>query len=119
MRQKNGFTLLELLGVIAILVLVVTMVTPVIQKHVKKSQKTISAAQEENIKAAANNWAIDHPDLLPSSEEQTYTITLSTLQDGGYISENIKDTTTNTKIRGDLQILIIYRNKHYIYKIVK
>ena len=119
MRQKNGFTLLELLGVITILVIVVTVVSPVIQKDVKKSQTTISETQNENIKAAANNWAIDHPDLLPSNEEGTYTITLSTLQSEGYISENIKDPDTNTQINGNLQIRIIYRKKHYVFEIVK
>ena len=117
MKQKNGFTLLELLGVIVILVLLVTMVSPIIQKEVKKSQKTINEAQIENIKAAANDWAIDHPDSLPTVEGRSITITLSTLQDGWYISENLKDTKTNTEINGNLQITITYEKKHYTYQV--
>lgn len=114
MKQKNGFTLMELLGVIVILAIIVTVVVSIIQGDMLKARNTLSSTQMKNIETAARNWASDHPELLPSTSGGTYEITLSTLQSGGYIDENLKDPKNKEDIEGTLTIKFTYENNQYV-----
>ena len=116
--KNKGFTLIELLAVITILVILAIVVTPLVQKQLTDAGNTIYESQIENIKSAAKNWAMDHPDQIPGSDtDSPCVITLSTLQDGGYISEDLRDTKTKEKIDGSLTITITYQNNQYTYEV--
>lgn len=85
--KKNGFTFIEMLGVITLLSLIGLIVYMTVDKSLKDSKETLSATQIEAIKSAADLWRTDHIDLVP--ETGYYFISLGTLIDAGYIDEVI------------------------------
>ena len=45
----------------------------------------------DNIKQAAKNWAVDNVDKLPDSSQKALAVTISDLQNDGYIEANLKN----------------------------
>lgn len=85
--KKNGFTFIEILGVITLLSLISVIVFIVVDKSLRDSKKTLGSVQIENIRSAASMWRTDHIELIP--DDDYYEITLNTLINGGYIDSNI------------------------------
>lgn len=98
--KKNGFTLIEVLGVITLLALLSVIVIVSISKSLKDSIKTLSEAQIESIKSAAAMWRTDHIELIPDNDY--YMLSLSELQGGGYISDDIIDLEKDSSYAEDL-----------------
>ena len=73
MKNKNGFTLVELLGVIAILAILATIATPIVLTVQKNSKNKMYEAKVKMIKAAADSYAFKNK---PTS---TTTITVGNL----------------------------------------
>jgi len=85
--KKNGFTFIEVLGVITLLALLSIIVLTVVDKNLKDSKETLSEVQIENIKSAASMWRTDNIQVIP--EDGYYTISLGELIDLGYINDVI------------------------------
>lgn len=83
--KKNGFTLIEILGVITLLSLLSIIVIISVSKSLKDSIKTLSSVQIENIKSAAAMWRTDHIELIPDNDY--YILSLGELIDSGYIED--------------------------------
>ena len=99
--KKNGFTLIEILGVITLLALLSVVVLMVTDNSLKKSKKTLSDAQISNIKSAASMWRTDNIEMIP--DDGYYTLTLGELIDSGYISDVI-DPNSNKEYDKSLLI---------------
>ena len=89
--KKNGFTLIEILGVITLLALLSIIVLMVVDNSLKSSKETLSEAQLDNIKSAASMWRTDNIDMVP--DDGYYSLTLGQLIDLGYIGEVINPNT--------------------------
>lgn len=100
--KKNGFTLIEILGVITLLALLSIIVIISVSKSLKDSIKTLSSVQIENIKSAAAMWRTDHIELIPDNDY--YIVSLSELQSNGYIDDDIIDFKTEQAYSDDLLI---------------
>lgn len=91
MKNKKGFTLVELLAVITILGILVTIsvvsVTSVINRSTENSYKTL----EDEMVEAAKKYVVENIDNYTSP------VLLSTLIENGYIKE-IKDPANKSKI---------------------
>lgn len=109
MKNKKGFTLLELLAVLVIIGLIALVTIPAIVGVVKNSKDTLYQKQIESIESAARLWGSDHILDLPNGESgtcyyndinncaETYQkliIDLQLLQNNGYISSDLKNTNT-------------------------
>ena len=95
--KKNGFTLIELLGTILLISLLVVIITPGVDKAVKRGKKAANEQAIENIRMAAENWATDNKASLPTSGSTN--ISIETLQNGRYIDGGIdlpKDTNNQS-----------------------
>ena len=103
--MKNGFTLVELLGVIIIISLLALLTSVAVTKLVKDSKQQISNVQKELIKSSAEMWGADNLDKLPSGNSCKY-LTLKDLKDYGLLSQDIVDSTNNGEISDDLKIKI-------------
>ena len=100
--KKNGFTLIEILGVITLLSILSVIVLISVNKSLKDSVETLSSMQLENIKSAAAMWRTDHIDLV--SDNDYYIVSLSELQSSGYIDNDIIDFKTEQAYSDDLLI---------------
>lgn len=85
--KKNGFTLIEILGVLTLLSLLSVIVLISVNKSLKDSVDTLSSVQIENIKSAAAMWRTDNIELIP--EDGYYVLTLGDLINNGYIDDVI------------------------------
>ena len=102
--KKNGFTLIEMLGVITLLALISVIVVAVVDKSLKESKQTLYQTQLENIRSSANMWKADNILLIP--EDGPYNITLKKLIDDGYIEANIINPITNKSFNPNTVISI-------------
>ena len=58
-KNKKGFTLVELLVVLSILALLISLVGPTVYKHIAPAKKSIAKAQIENFASALDAFYID------------------------------------------------------------
>ena len=100
--KKNGFTFIEILGVIALLSLLSVIILVTVDKSLKDSKDTLSQVQIESIKSAASMWRTDNIDLIPDSGY--YTITLGELIDLGYFKGDVIDSNNNQSYDSDIVI---------------
>ena len=70
MRKKNGFTLVELLAVVVILTIIVLIAVPLFNTQTKEAKKTLYREQVSRILTAAKTYEVQHPDKLPSVNDE-------------------------------------------------
>ena len=131
MKKTNGFTLIELMGVVAILALLALIGIPVVEKHVNKGKREASEIQISNIELAAKSWVSDNKvqvvnyfancekidETLPCN---TLIVLLKDLIDSGYIdNENLEDPMTGKQIDLDNSYVEItyVTKKNYNYEV--
>lgn len=100
--KKNGFTFIEILGVITLLALLSIIILTVVDKNLKDSKDTLSEVQIENIKSAASMWRTDNIELIPDSGY--YVISLGEIIDLGYFKDDVINPQNKEKY--DLGMLI-------------
>ncbi len=89
--MKKGFTLLELLGVIAILGLLVLICYPVVLEQVEKKQKEIDQVKLELIESAADAYIGEHPEEYPYRVGNHFCIPLDTLVEDNQVAVDVSD----------------------------
>lgn len=114
MKNNKAFTLVELLAVVTILTILSLIITPIIDKNIKKSKEKMYKAQVENIRMAAEIYYSDNISLRPE-EGASSTITLSELMDTGYISDNIKNPKTGEPFTEYIYVKIKNTNQKFEY----
>ena len=75
--KNRGFTLVELLAVIAILSIIALVVAPRIIDSMNQSKKGLSDVQIDTIEKAADKWAIVNSDEIPMSGTYALSLDLS------------------------------------------
>lgn len=81
--NKKGFTLAEILGVIAILSLLLVLIVPTIINQFSKTEKDANTASEEIVFKATDEYISDHPHDFPNGKAGRYCITIKELMDDG------------------------------------
>ena len=110
--KKNGFTLIELIGVITILGVLVLIIYPVIDDVFNDSSSNLSKNQKESLENIARMWGAQNTDLL--SETEPYYLQIEDLKKSGLLeNKDILDPETETKVRGCIKIE--YKNNKYVY----
>ena len=72
-KSPAGFTLIEIMIVVAIIGLLATMAIPNIRNAIKKSQQQACAVNRKNIDGAKATWALDHrqpPEAIPTDQDR-------------------------------------------------
>lgn len=98
--KNRGFTLVELLGVIVLLVLLAMITIPTIGSAIKNGKEKADKQTKENIVLAARNWAVDNKSSLPKETNQKISVTIDQLQESGYLDKNIEMPSTGNVITG-------------------
>ena len=116
MKNRKGFTLVELMGIIIIISIILLISIPPIVNNIKDGKDKLYKAQLENVKLALENWAGDNKDKLPTADKESITITVTQLKQEGYL-----DIDTGVKkdvcIPNDTTLTITRVNESYKYEV--
>lgn len=117
--KKNGFTLVELLGVIAILAMLGLIIVPTINKVISDNKQELYNVQIRSIKSAASNFVSENifSDDLVIPNNSSIGIKLGKLKELGYIDSDIKNPINKMEYSDDLVILITNNNNSYTYTV--
>jgi len=110
--KKNGFTLVEVLGVMVIIVVIFLLVFPSVNHIIKKSEETIDDVQTNKILNATYDYSLKNLNLLPEEGKITY-ITLSELKNSNLISADLIDIKTQEQMPNNLVISIEHIGNNY------
>ena len=119
MKNKKGFTLIEITAVVVVLAIIALLITPVVTKVINKNRNKVYDDQINGIVASAKVWGAEHIGSLPGIGESDVTITLDVLQKGGYAKAELVNPSTN-ELFDPLKTKIVIKNNNgnLIYKVV-
>lgn len=103
--SNRGFTLVEVLAVIALIVVIFMLIVPSVTKIVNTSKDTAYQKQINTILTAAYDWSLKNISTLPDKEQKTF-VTLSELKSVGLVDSNIINTDTKEAFPDNLVISI-------------
>lgn len=123
--KKNGFTLVELLAVLAIIAIVGLIIVPTVDRAIKKSRQELYNVQVNNIKSAAKEYMMDNLSKLPDDTNPIVVLTLKDLFDGvstndsgGYLERPIENPINRKNFDENQTIITVKKeNKSYIYEV--
>lgn len=111
--KKQGFTLVELLGVLLILSLLLVIVVPVVSSIMKNSKAKANEDQKNLIVESAKLWVADNSSSLSDVTGDTYEISLEALKSGGYLkAEEIKDLESKVSLSKACVIVTTNENSY-------
>lgn len=110
-KNKKGFTLVELLGVVIILSILALIVVPNIIDSVRSKSVSVNKIQQEMILKSAGVYVSDHEGLFPRTKNNVYCIALEDMIADEYL--NLEDSD----IVGTKSVKVSYTNK-YSYDII-
>ncbi|MBP3920295.1 MAG: type II secretion system protein [Bacilli bacterium] len=113
MDNEKGFTLVEVLAVVAILLAVLAIIVPKVIKPFSHSEETIYNEQINTIIEVSKLYMSRHTELLPDSGD--YIITFDELNDDGLIKgEQVLNPRTKRPLTGC--VVVHFENNKYIYE---
>ncbi len=103
--KKKGFTLVELIAVVAILGLIALIVYPAIGSVIRTARESSYEDQVAVIIKAAQSWSVDNAVTLPD-DGSVYRLSVDTLVEEGYISndEVIDPRDSSKTLDGTIEI---------------
>lgn len=120
MKNKNGFTMIELLAVLGILVLLTIVIVPNVSSLRKKTLQQTYDNRVNQVKIAAKEWGNDNLISVPPSVSKEYTdqstcdvdcvcVTIQELIIEGYLAgnKNEKKTLTNPITNKEMNKLLV------------
>ncbi len=111
--KKNGFTLVELLGVITILAMLGLIIVPVINKIIISNKYELYNVQIRNIESGASNFVSEH--LFDIPDNSSLGITLGKLKELGYVNSDIADPVSKNRFSDDMIVVIKNDNGNFSY----
>ena len=112
--MKKGFTLVELLAVIAILGIIMVVVTPVVADLITSSKQKASEEQIKFIENAAMNWSTTHSNDI---DTDPYYVSVDRLITDGFIDQDeLVDPKTKQKMSGCVKIEYDSNYNNYDFK---
>lgn len=115
--RKDGFTLIEFLGVLTILALLGVIIVPTINDIILNNKQKLYDTQIRNIKSGASNFMSDNVFNYDFSINESFGIKLSDLKNLGYIDSDIKNPISREKFSDDLVIIISNTSSGYTYTV--
>lgn len=116
MKKNEAFTLIELLGVIIILGVIALVITPAIDRTIKKSQEKLYNVQKTSLITAVKNWSSNNKEMFINGN--VIIITLQDLKEENYIAYDVKNPKTDTCLSNAMQFRIEKTGKKYTYSII-
>lgn len=115
--KKNGFTLVELLGVVTILAMLGMIVVPTISRILSENKKILYDTQIRNIESGASNFVADNVFNIDISVGESKGITLGKLKNLGYVENEVIDPISKKSFSDDMVIIITNTSSGYEYTV--
>lgn len=104
--NRNGFSLVELLGVISVLAILSLIVAVPVTDSIKKSNIEACKAQLETIIKASELWGKENIYSLPEEINSEKVITVSILKEDGFLDQSIKNPIDKQEFPDNIEIKI-------------
>ena len=120
MNKKNGFTMVEILGVVILIAAISLLVFPAMLEQFRKAKDDINESTLNLIYSGANTLINDDLQSYPKKNGSTYCISLKTLVEEGYVSDSIKDVINDRDY--DLNVATVkasYINDKFNYDFIE
>ena len=105
MKNKKGFTLVELIGVVILIGLIALIAIPSVDYVIKKTKDNAYDRTKDTLKDGLRNWVTDNKELIYEDGEEII-VTLSDLKEQGYIEYDIKNPKTSICLANTMQFKI-------------
>ena len=117
--NKKGFTLIEVIMVIAIIAVLSIILAPNVMVFINKNNKKSCEKVISNIESATKMYVNQNKYELNFSCNTSKEITLKTLVDAGYLTKNITNPINKEEISLDNTVSVTYNcdNKIFTYKV--
>ena len=117
--NKRGFTLVELIGTIVILLVLSLLVFPNLLNLIKNSKKDISTSTKDFIYGQAKSYVYDNVNDYTLKEGNIYCVGLKDLVSKNYLNTPLKDAESGNDIDLSKQIEVKVNNNDYSYELVE
>jgi len=116
--KANGFTLIEILGVVVILSLIAILAFPSIVENIRKSEAQLNKASMLLIESAVDIYMDNNKSNYPDIVGTQYCINLENLVESGNLRNPFIDTSTGKEIDiNDKAVEVIIKETDNEYKI--
>ena len=105
MKNKKGFTLVELIGVVILIGLIALIAIPSVDYIITKTKNNAYNRTKDTLKDGLRNWVTDNKELIYEDGEEII-VTLADLKEQGYIEYEIKNPKTSTCLANTMQFKI-------------
>ena len=114
--KNKGFTLVEMITVIALLAIIGMISIPVVEGVIKRSKDRVYETQLEEIKSGAKKYATEYIENISTVDGAETIVCLSKLKELGYL-ENTKivDPRTDLVMDGGIKIRYVESSKSFKY----
>lgn len=117
--KSRGFTLTELLGVIAILAIITIIAFPNIMNSIKRSESKMTNSQKELIYSSVDLYLDNHQSIYNFTYGDMYSIRIQTLVDEDLLEQAFVDSIDELDANTCVNVTIIDNNKNTTKAIVE
>ncbi len=104
--MKNGFTLIEILGIIILLSVLSLIVYPVINSTINNSKKELYNKQISELERHTKSWITENANSLSFVQGYTRNVTFQELYEAGFIDDaDVKNPKTSESLSGCITIV--------------
>lgn len=117
MRLKKGFTLIELIGVIAVLAVILLIALPTITSSVRRNNEQKYANTLQDIYLAAEQYTLTYKEKFPQLDESggRVKVTIADLKEAGYLDQHLENPKTGKEFL-DTDYVLVEVDKDYTRK---
>ena len=105
MKNKKGFTLVELIGVVILIGLIALIAIPSVDYIITKTKDNAYDRTKDTLKDGLRNWVTDNKELIYEDGEEII-VTLADLKEQGYVEYEIKNPKTSICLANTMQFKI-------------
>lgn len=115
--KSKGFTLVELLGIIAVLSIIALIATPVIQTSVGNNRNKMYGVIKEQIIDAAKDWATVNISSLPQDDGDYVDVTIADLKTAGILKISVTNPKNEKSFSNESYIRITKIKNNFSYEL--
>ena len=118
MKKKNGFTMVEMLGVVILLAAIMLLAFPAMLEQFRKSKEDINEATLQLIYSGADEYFNQYLEVYPKIDGNSYCVFLQDIVDAGYLSDSITDVLNDKDFDFENDnVKAVYQNNKYNYSL--